>query len=94
MQHHHLGRTAIVPGDAEGPWRMHGEALAVLPRVLDLIGSSRGMLIGASDDAPIATLHMPGRGDLDDGHRPFDPPGRRRSATYYPAAGFATEILG
>jgi pimeloyl-ACP methyl ester carboxylesterase len=48
------------------PWPfsyMHDEALTVLPRVLDLIGFQRGILIGASDGASIATVYA---GNVDD----------------------------
>jgi pimeloyl-ACP methyl ester carboxylesterase len=36
---------------------MHDEALAVLPKVLDAIGFRRGLLLGHSDGASIATLY-------------------------------------
>ncbi len=42
------------------PWPasfMHDEALLVLPRVLDAIGLTRGLLVGASDGSSIATIH-------------------------------------
>ena len=37
---------------------MHEEARAVLPRVLDAIGFHRGLLIGHSDGASIATIYL------------------------------------
>ena len=43
------------------PWPysyMHDEAREVLPRVLDAIGLRRGVLVGASDGASIATIYM------------------------------------
>lgn len=36
---------------------MHDEALTVLPRVLDAIGFERGLLLGHSDGASIATIY-------------------------------------
>ncbi len=39
---------------------MHREALTVLPRVLDSIGFRRGILIGHSDGASIATIYAGG----------------------------------
>jgi pimeloyl-ACP methyl ester carboxylesterase len=45
------------------PWGtgyMHREALEVLPRVLDSIGFRRGLLIGHSDGASIATIYAGG----------------------------------
>lgn len=48
------------------PWPfsyMHDEALEILPRVLDRIGFRRGLLIGASDGASIATIYA---GNIED----------------------------
>lgn len=48
------------------PWPfsyMHDEALDVLPLVLDAIGFRRGLLIGASDGASIATVYAGSVGD-------------------------------
>ena len=42
---------------------MHREAFDVLPRVLDAIGFRRGLLIGHSDGASIATLYAGGVAD-------------------------------
>ena len=39
---------------------MHREALDVLPRLLDAIGFRRGLLLGHSDGASIATIHAGG----------------------------------
>jgi pimeloyl-ACP methyl ester carboxylesterase len=39
---------------------MHDEALDVLPKLLDAIGFRRGMLIGHSDGASIATIYVGG----------------------------------
>jgi pimeloyl-ACP methyl ester carboxylesterase len=39
---------------------MHDEALDVLPKVLDAIGFERGILLGHSDGASIATIHAGG----------------------------------
>jgi pimeloyl-ACP methyl ester carboxylesterase len=36
---------------------MHDEALGVLPRLLDMIGFRRGLLVGHSDGASIATIY-------------------------------------
>lgn len=48
------------------PWPfsyMHDEALDVLPRLLDGIGFRRGLLVGASDGASIATVYAGGVAD-------------------------------
>jgi pimeloyl-ACP methyl ester carboxylesterase len=42
---------------------MHVEALEVLPELLDRIGFRRGMLLGHSDGASIATIYAGGRQD-------------------------------
>lgn len=42
---------------------MHTEALDVLPRVLDAVGFRRGVLVGSSDGASIATIHAGGIAD-------------------------------
>jgi pimeloyl-ACP methyl ester carboxylesterase len=39
---------------------MHDEALVVLPKLLDLIGFRRGLLLGHSDGASIATIYAGG----------------------------------
>jgi pimeloyl-ACP methyl ester carboxylesterase len=36
---------------------MHREAIDILPRVLDAVGFSRGVVLGHSDGASIATIH-------------------------------------
>jgi pimeloyl-ACP methyl ester carboxylesterase len=42
---------------------MHREALEVLPKLLDAIGFERGILVGHSDGASIATLYVGGMQD-------------------------------
>jgi len=47
----------------EPPWPldyMHGEALDILPKVLDAIGFQRGLLLGHSDGASIAAIYAGG----------------------------------
>ncbi len=39
---------------------MHDEALTVLPKILDVIGFTRGILLGHSDGASIATIYLGG----------------------------------
>ncbi len=39
---------------------MHDEALKVLPKILDAIGFTRGILLGHSDGASIATIYLGG----------------------------------
>jgi pimeloyl-ACP methyl ester carboxylesterase len=43
---------------------MHDEALEVLPKLLDAIGFRRGLLVGHSDGASIATIYAGGVQDL------------------------------
>jgi pimeloyl-ACP methyl ester carboxylesterase len=42
---------------------MHDEALETLPKLLELIGFERGLLVGHSDGASIATLYLGGHQD-------------------------------
>src|ERR1700716_246202 len=42
---------------------MHTEALDVLPKLLDVIGFRRGLLVGHSDGASIAAIYAGGVGD-------------------------------
>lgn len=42
---------------------MHDEALAILPQLLDAIDFKRGILVGHSDGASIATIYAGGRAD-------------------------------
>src|SRR6266566_8174503 len=43
---------------------MHVEALEILPKLLDKIGFRRGLLVGHSDGASIATIYAGSRQDL------------------------------
>jgi pimeloyl-ACP methyl ester carboxylesterase len=53
------GRSS--PAKLPRPLRyMHDEALAILPRVLETVGFRRGLLIGHSDGASIATIYAGG----------------------------------
>jgi pimeloyl-ACP methyl ester carboxylesterase len=56
------GRSDPVPG-ARSPNYLHDEALTTLPVVLDAIGFERGMLLGHSDGATIATIYAGGVDD-------------------------------
>ena len=64
MAYSRAGYGASSPVPLPRPFSyMHDEALDVLPRVLDAIGFRRGLLVGSSDGASIATIFA---GQVDD----------------------------